>query len=1190
MLLKSIEVQGFKSFADKTVLKFGQGITAVVGPNGSGKSNISDAIRWVLGEQSTKTLRGHKMEDVIFGGTATRRPLGFAEVTLTIDNSDRGLNFDNDTVSVTRRYYRSGESEYQINKATVLLKNIHELFMDTGLGRDGYSMIGQGKIDSIVGTKSSERRDIFEEAAGISRYRYRKIEAERRLQKADDNILRLKDILKELEERVGPLCEQSKKAEQFLQYSEEKKSLEIGLWLNVLAHAGETLREQEEKIITAKAQYESTEEQFSNIDTENEEILHKTQELSAKIDEVRRLIAKLEEDKTRKEGEIALLNNDIFHNNESIARIKNEIDSVNLSFDRAESDIRNFEAEIEKRESDIAAASAELAGKNEELQNLIFGSEGISRRIEELVVSLNALSAQISDHRVNMVTAQSSLTEIEARGETVEEFIAEAENELEKAENERLALNKDKAELEESITSLRNSLKGYQMREDSRASALNRLKGEIDTLQLDIGEKLRRVKILQDLEQSMEGFSGSVKLIVKESKNGRLPGIHGPVSRLIKVDKKYSVAVEIALAGKIQNIVVDSEGNAKRAIALLKNQRAGRATFLPIATIKGRTLHEKGLEELYGFVGIGSELIECDEKYRQIIENLLGNTVVAEDIDAAVAIAKKYSYRFKVVTLDGQVVNAGGSLTGGSLSKSAGLLSRSGEIERLKNDAEELKKRSDGKTAEYDALAAELAQTRAQINAINGELSTANEDLIRIDGELRRVDDRADSAKANLSQLKSERDGADSRKAELSKTAEFAEKCIAELEKKAEQTQSEIDQATGGRNKLSEDRELLSASVGEIKLRISLLEKDRDNARLSIEQIRLSADSRVSRIAALNGEIDGYNNKNAELENKIEEIGAQGENMLADIVAFNENIAELARKREAFEKRTGELRAKERELSENKEKLGGELARLEERKESMVREHDDIIARLFDEYGLTRSEAMNLGIVIEDKTAAKRRLDELKGKIKRLGNVNVAAIEEYKEVSERYEFLREQLSDVEHSRSELYRLINDLTSQMQTLFVDGFNQVNGHFKSVFTELFGGGKGELQLSDPDNVLESGIEIIVQPPGKKVSSIELLSGGEKALIALSIYFAIMKVNPPPFCMLDEVETALDDINVDRFAQYLHTIGGKTQFICITHRRGTMEEADMLYGVTMQEKGISKLLELNVAELEKNLNLIK
>jgi chromosome segregation protein len=1188
LLLKSIEAQGFKSFADKTVLTFGRGITAVVGPNGSGKSNISDAVRWVLGEQSTKTLRSHKMEDVIFGGTAARRPQGFAEVTLTIDNSDRSLNFDNDTVSITRRYYRSGESEYQINKATVLLKNIHELFMDTGLGRDGYSMIGQGKIDSIVGSKSNERRDIFEEAAGISKYRYRKLEAERKLDRAEENLLRLRDILAELEDRVGPLAEQSKKAEAFLEYSAEKRELEIGLWLHTLSRAGELLRAQEEKIELAEAQYRETEGDLGRIDEETEAAARRVQELAVAIDDARRLIAEIEEQSARKEGDIAVLENTIFHNGETAARLARELETLDQSFAEAEAEIAKKQAEAAEKEREISDEQKRLEEKNAELQNLIQGSEGISRKIEELVLNLNAVSEEVSDCRVRAVTAASSIAEIEARQTTVASLTAEQAQKAEKWKTEQAALTADRVRVEEARTSAQNTLSGYELRRASRAADCDRLKKELDTLGLDMGEKLRRVRILVDLEQSMEGFSGAVKQVVKEAEAGRLTGVHGPVSRLIRVEKPYAIAVETALGNKIQNIVVDSEGDAKRAIAFLKQQKGGRATFLPVATIKGRRLNEKGLDVLDGVVGMAAALVDCDPKYREIMDNLLGATVVAEDIDAAVSVARKYGYRFKIVTLDGQVVNAGGSLTGGSLARNAGLLGRSGEIERLKKQAEELKKASEKKTEELSGAQAELDKTTAEMTAVQAGITTCNEDLIRIEGEERRVAGALEESRRALRELEAETAGATERLNTL-RAAETAEqRNIAALEEQSAALQSEIDAATGGRDELSRSRERLSAAVGEGKLRISLIEKDREACLLAAEQLRTAAGNRTARQAEIEAEQAGLNAKNDELSGQIAAIRDAIAARKADAAALEAQIASLLSDRMETEALSGRLRADEKARQENKERLSGELARLTERREAMIREHDEIIGRLFDEYGLTRSEAEASGIRVEEPAAAKRRLEEIKAKIKRLGNVNVGAIEEYKEVGERYTFMKAQLEDVETSKAELHRLIKDLTASMEVQFKEGFTAVAGYFSTVFTELFGGGKGELQLSDPDNLLESGIEIIVQPPGKKVSSIELLSGGEKALIALSIYFAIMKVNPPPFCMLDEVETALDDINVDRFAEYLHKMGDKTQFICITHRRGTMEEADMLYGVTMQEKGVSKLLQLNVAELEKNLAL--
>ena len=1190
LLLKSIEVQGFKSFADKILLKFGGGITAVVGPNGSGKSNISDAVRWVLGEQSTKTLRGHKMEDIIFGGTEKRRAQGFAEVTLHIDNADRSLNFDNDEVYVTRRYYRSGESEYQINKATVLLKNIHEMFMDTGLGRDGYSMIGQGKIDTIVSSKSNERRDIFEEASGISRYRYRKLEAERKLARSEENLMRLRDILAELEERVGPLKEQSEKAEKFLEYSDEKRELEIGLWLNTLSKAGETLKAQDEKIELAQKQYDEAQEYLAGMDSENEEILHAAQEINVKIDEARRLIAKIEEDTAHKEGDIAVLENTIFHNNESVGRTKEEIEMLGRTADDAKIDIENHKATAAEKEKDIKTLTMQIIAKNDELQALMQGSESFSRKIEELAANLGDISSQISNERIRMQAAESAIGEINLRGATIGDLIADAKSKESALNAELKELDSDQVRIDKELVSAGNSKSGYEMRHKTRSEAAETNTREIEALTLDIGEKERRVKILRDLEQNMEGFSGAVKRVMEESKSGALAGVHGTVSQVIKVDKKHSTAVEIALGAAIAHVVVDRDADAKRAIEFLKTNKAGRATFLPIATIKSRNLGEKGLSDIDGFVGIASELVTCDNKYSAIIENILGRTAVAEDIDAAIHIAKKYGYRFKIVTLDGQVVNAGGSLTGGSLTRSAGILGRSSETLRLTKEAQKMRGDLDNKKSELEEQGNEIAHLNREISGFDEKMRILQQDLIRIDSEKHRLALSVSDCGDTITQLESEQSGADTRLGELDKVCNEARASIKGLEDMLEKAHKDADSASGGRDENAQNRENIMNEISDIRTKISLAEKDRDNSYASAKQIESMLDDRALHIQSLNARASELIENNTSITAEIDGIKETIMKLKDNASEIEKGTQELIKQRSETEQRVNEIRASEREKSDLKEKLVGELARLTERKAAMLASHDDIIARLFDEYGMTRSEAENSGINVENPAQAKRSLDEIKGKIKRLGIVNVGAIEEYKEVSTRYEFLNTQVADVEQTKVELAKLIKNLTSKMQDLFVEGFDKINERFKVIFTELFGGGKGELLLTDPENVLESGIDIIVQPPGKKVSTIELLSGGEKALIALSIYFSIMKVNPPPFCMLDEVETALDDINVDRFAQYLRKMVDNTQFICITHRRGTMEEADMLYGVTMQEKGVSKLLELNVSEMEKNLAFVK
>lgn len=1188
MYLKSIEIQGFKSFADKTVLRFGKGVTAVVGPNGSGKSNISDAVRWVLGEQSTKNLRGQSMEDVIFSGTADRRPHGLAEVTLVIDNTDRSLNFDNDEVAVTRRYYRSHESEYLINKAVVRLKDVHELFMDTGLGRDGYSMIGQGKIDNIVSSKSDERRDIFEEASGISRYRYRKIEAERKLALADDNMIRLKDIMAELESRVGPLGDQAKKAEKFIELAAVKKELEIGLWLNSLDQSNERLKAQDEKITIAKAHYNEVE---SGLDAIAEEVENGSEQYSsatAKIDEARRSAASLEEEVTRLSGEINLHTANIAHNDETVKRLQNDIAELESSDEKARADIAEREKIIEQKR----AAADELSQRADELGNelngLIGNSESISLKIEQLQKKLNGYSAEISEHRVALVTAQSSLLEIDERKKTLASMLEERTSEQEKLEKELESLKKFYKKSEETANECENSLKGRELIFDSRKKSIDDMRSKLDAARLDTEDKKRRVGILYELERNMEGFGFPVKAVVKEAERGMLRGVYGPVSKLITVDSEYAVAIETALGAALQNIVVETENDAKRAIEFLKSQNKGRATFLPVSTIKARELEEKGLDSCFGYVGVASSLVSADEKYSGIIGSLLGKTVVAEDIDSAVTIAKKHGYRFKVVTLDGQVVNAGGSLTGGSLAKNIGLLSRAGDIKTLEKEIENLLGKTARMTDEYNFASAELAKLEAEILNARSCLTAANEDKIRADGEVRRVGELLDAQKKSIEAVNGERFLLDGRVSALQNTVSLESSAIAKVEKLKAEADAETNELSGGRDSVTEKREKLSGDITELKIKLMQTEKDIDSATESIELLKSTVSGSADRGESLNAQIDSLKELSNSEQEAIGRISAEITAKREEISKIGEKINDLMNERDKAERNGQQLRQKERDMTAERERLGGEVARLEERRENMLREYDDIVRRLFDEYELTRTEAEQIAKPVENIGEAKRELSDIKGRIKSLGNVNVSAIDEYKEVKERYDFMKSQMDDIETSRKELSSLINDLTGQMKEKFTEGFSKISTNFSKVFTELFGGGNARLVLTDPDNVLESGIDIEVKLPGKNVPSIDGMSGGEKALIAISIYFAIMMVNAPPFCFLDEVDTALDDINVERFANYMARSQFATQFICVTHRRGTMEAADMLYGVTMQEKGVTKLLQLDVDQLIKTLNI--
>lgn len=1188
MFLKSIEIQGFKSFADKTVLKFGKGVTAVVGPNGSGKSNISDAVRWVLGEQSTKNLRGQSMEDVIFSGTADRRPHGFAEVTLVMDNKDRSLNFDNDEVAVTRRYYRSHESEYLINKAVVRLKDVHELFMDTGLGRDGYSMIGQGKIDTIVRSKSDERRDIFEEASGISRYRYRKIEAERKLSSADDNMLRLKDIFAELEGRVGPLEEQSKKAEKFIELAAVRKKLEIGLWLHSLNQSGDLLKSQDNKIMVAKAQYNDVEGKLQDMAAEIESGSERYSSLNVQIDEMRRYVAEKEEEITRINGEINLHNAVISHNNETIERLKNDISELENSDSKSLTEIEERKADIALKKAEIVKLNEQAAALETELNGLISNSEVISRNIEDLTLKLNTYSTQISDQRVKMVTAQSSITEIETRNAAIDEALKSKEPEKEKLEIELKELEEMLKSAENTADEAANALKGRELIFDSRKSKLEEYKTALDNSRLDIEDKKRRVAILEELERNMEGLGLPVKSVMREAEHGVLRGIHGPIGKLIDVKKDYATAIETALGASLQHIVVDSENDAKRAIEYLKNQNKGRATFLPISTIKARVLEETGLDNLFGYVGIASELLDIDKKYKSIIDNILGKTVVAEDIDSAVTIAKKYGYRFKVVTLDGQVVNAGGSLTGGSLAKNSGILSRAGEIKELNDKIVKLLEKQGLLTDNYNAASAEVSRLEAEIINARAELTSATEDKIRVSGEIKRVSELLTELNKSVEAMKGEKFLLENRAKELQQIVVSTSGEIAEIERLKADAQTEIDGLSGGRDTVTDRREQLSASITDLKITVMQTQKDIESVENSIKLLEEAVNSSGSRGELLLNEIAEIEAKSEIEKEAIVELNGNIEALKRKISDGNVKVSELVTERDNFDRESTSMRQKERDMTSERERLSGEVARLEERRENMLKEYDDIIKRLFDEYELTRTEAEQIAEPVQNVGEAKRELQDIKGKIKSLGNVNVSAIEEYKEVHERYVFMKAQMDDLEKSRQELNKLIDDLTSQMKEKFTEGFEKIGKNFTKVFTELFGGGHAELVLTDPDNVLESGIDIVAKLPGKNVPSLEGLSGGEKALIAISIYFSIMMVNAPPFCFLDEVDTALDDINVERFANYMTKQNFGTQFICVTHRRGTMDSADMLYGVTMQEKGVTKLLQLDVDQLVKTLNI--
>lgn len=1188
MILKALEMQGFKSFPDKTVLEFNKGITAVVGPNGSGKSNISDAVRWVLGEQSTKTLRGSKMEDVIFSGTDVRKAKGFAEVTLRLDNTDRSLNKDSDEVSVTRRYYRSGDSEYLVNGESARLRDVNELFMDTGLGRDGYSIVGQGKIADMVSPKASERRDMLEEAAGISHFRYRRGDAIKRLAQAEENLVRLRDILSELESRVGPLKAQSEKAQKFIVLAGERKNLEIGIWLNTIDKTGEKMRDQEHKIEIAEASHKEAQDELSKIGEMIDKAADGTRDINIKLEEIRNSASGFEEKLSDIDSQIKVAENSILHNNETIERINRDKAAENETEQNIDAAVSAARECIQKAEEQIADATRQMDELSKQEETYRLNSSEFSDRAAALSGEISALSVRLADCRVTAETANSSIEEIRSRISAIDESMGTRKDDYDALLKRKADAEASLKEIQDEIVSVKNAIDGYTLRFENRGKKADSVKLAIDEKQRELHKGQDRVRLLEDLEKNMEGYFGAVKAVMKESGRGALRGIYGPVSQLITVKDKYSAAIETALGAAVQNIVVDNETDAKRAMGFLKEHRAGRATFLPITAIKGRVLSEQGLDDQYGFVSIASDLVSYDNKYSEIIRWLLGRTAVAEDIDSAIAIAKKYSYRFRIVTLDGQVINAGGSMTGGSRVQNAGILSRGNEIERLKGSLASMQKELDGMLSDYKLLSEDASAAKAELEGAEGDLLRAKEENIRREGELKLASDKLASVSSGVKELLEEKETLEKRIESVSSGAEAARSQIDELKETLENKEKELESITGDSKTLQKNREEVASKAAEIRLRIVSLQKDVEANTDEITRLKNRKTGHLDRLSELDGEIREIEEKNDELRALTERLSADEKALKTNHGDAQNQINKLISQRDELEKQANDLRLHERAKSEERERLSGDIARLEERKIAMRNEYDNLTSKLYDEYQLTRREAAALEIEIDDYSLAAKRLAELKSQIRALGSVNVSAIEEYKEVSERYEFLSGQISDVETSRAELNKMIDDLTGKMAEQFREQFNRINSCFGQTFIELFGGGKAELRLEDERDVLGSDIEIKVQPPGKNVQNINLLSGGEKGLSAIALLFAILKVTPAPFCIFDEVEAALDDVNVSRYAQYVRRMTKNTQFILITHRRGTMEEADVLYGVTMQEKGVSKLLELKTAEMAKKLGL--
>ena len=1182
MKLKAVEMQGFKSFPDRTKLTFDDGITVIVGPNGSGKSNISDAIKWVFGEQSVKSLRGAKMEDVIFGGSISRKPTGFAWVSLFIDNTDRSIDIDSDEVVITRRLYRSGESEYRINNNPVRLRDINEMFMDTGLGRDGYSVIEQGKIAEIVSAKSTQRREIFEEAAGISRFRYRKTEAERKLQQAEDNLVRLRDIMQELEDRVGPLKAQSEKAKQYVVLAGEKKSLEISLWLEQLAKLGRQLAELEDKTLLAANDRTTAQRRLDEIERELEEIQHKTQDANLYIEHKRERIKEFEDAISNAKVEAAVKQNTIDHNNDTIAELEKELERSELSAGELEEKLTALREDYQNRLDEAQKTREALEGGQKALEAQRQEEHRLAAEQSALALQKEELQGQIHRAELSAETAGTLAEETVTRLEALRGQAKDKDENLSRLREELAGHKAFAEELQERLQSLQNSKNGYlyklKSRSDKQAEAESRQRNSEKLA----GEKLQRAQVLSDLEKNYESFNNSVKFVMKQAGAGALRGIVGPVSSLIKTENRYSTAVEIALGAAIQNIVAQDEGAAKRAIALLKERGVGRATFLPLTNLKANPVRD--LAARGGYVGLASELVQCDDRYRVVMDSLLGRTIVTEDIDAATAIAKAYSYRYRVVTLDGQVVNAGGSLTGGSVNKNASILSRRGEIDALTAEAKKYAKQAEELEAQLTELRRETDTIQATVDGIEAEEKTAREDLISAQTLVDRLAANVEEAERLNEQALREYDDLTARMEQLRQQKISGGELVKKLTE-------EVERLTRLSAEGMAAHEMLTAAITEAAEKVTALQmediarqKDCEAVQMAIEQMEGQQSGSEAALAALRERQEQLKKDNEAIREEIEQITAGAQSGSSEIEELHRDIKDADAQRDQLEMRRNILSKENSDVISRREAAASELLRLQEKSEGMQEQQNSISAKMWEEYELTRSEAAEQAIPLEDVGAAQKRLSELRGKIRALGAVNVAAIEEYEEVSGRYRFMKEQIDDAENAKKELTRLITELSAQMSAIFTERFAGINRYFGEIFRELFGGGHAELRLTDATDPLETGIEIIVQPPGKIIKNLSALSGGEQAFVAICIYFAILRVNPAPFVLIDEIEAALDDVNVGKFAAYLHRMTDHTQFISINHRRGTMEQGDVLYGVTMEEEGISKLLRLDVAEMEK------
>ena len=1183
MVFKELEIQGFKSFPDKVKIRFDAGVTGVVGPNGSGKSNLSDAVRWVLGETSSRQLRAAgKMEDVIFGGTRRRSAMGFASVRLTLDNTGHTLDVDADEVTIGRKYYRSGDSEYTINGQVCRLRDVYELLLDTGIGRDGYSVIGQGRIAEIVAAKSSERREIFEEACGIAKYRYRKTEAERRLAAAGENLERLRDILGELESRVGPLEKESAKAQKFLELSEQRKTLEVTLWTDSVHRARDTVRQQVRDYETAQADYERFDGEAKAAEQEAEEIRMQAQQLTIAVERLNGDIRSITEQISGSDSRIAVLENDILRNEESIASLRSEIEAGEQDGAEADAALQRHRAVAAKMEAEGEKLAAEIDALNAELTKLADASNASGARKDTLRAEITDLTAKRTEAQVAQAAAEAAEETARQRLPALEQAVQEGTDQWETARQDLTDTIRYREMLTENEKQLANVRSGLELKLKNRKAALD----EADTAEQRLGRELdavrQRLSVLRELEKNMDGYQNSVKAVMRAAGARRLRGIIGPVSAILKVEPGCEVAVETALGAALQNIVVENEAAAKAAIALLRSDNAGRATFLPLDTVQPGVFRGR----LSGTARLASSLVQADARYDNIVSNLLGRIIVVEDINEASRVARDNGFRSRVVTMDGQVINAGGSFTGGSVQRSAGLFTRKQEMEELRIRAAKLQKDCLAAQEKTDQCKEQVDALQAELTATASEQITAANDRVRAEAEQKRLEAAAAQLETARNARRQEIDTLQAALADSRAKAEDAAKLQAELTAKIDRRTAEMSRIAEGDDSFLTRQNALAQDLSAKRLEQVTRQKDAELAYSQIAALEQRARDAAARRTSLEESVAALAARSDACRAEIADIRQTRADSQTTIAQKEAEIREATQKRLARQQAETETLARARTAADSREEMSREMARLAERKAAAESEYDQTVAKLWDEYQLSVSQAEALCVEFDSLPALRAQVADLRGKIRALGSVNVSAIEEYKEVKARYDALVTQVTDVEESRNELSRMISKLSAQMREIFTDSFRAINENFGRVFAELFGGGEASLMLEDESDVLSSGIGIRVAPPGKVIKNLEALSGGEQALVAISIYFAILAVNPAPFCILDEIEAALDDANVVRFAQYLRRVSDKTQFIVITHRRGTMEAANVLYGVTMQEDGVSKLLKLDLEQVDATL----